>query len=84
MNNKSSHPILQPTITNTSKLESYLQGYYGLRWMRVVINFIYVINEILLALYLLFIPIQISYYWLLSNGEVTSYDYSEFHHSDIY
>lgn len=72
MHNKKAVPSIQLTISNSKKLENFLQAYYGKAWIRMAMNFIYIINEILLALYLLFIPIQIAYYWLLSNGEVDS------------
>ena len=37
--------------------------------MRGIISAIYVINELFLFLYLMFIPIQIAYFWLLTSPE---------------
>ena len=51
------------------KLTPLLKQYYSNDYLRVIIDAIYILNEIFLALYLLFIPIQIAYYWLLKSPE---------------
>ena len=48
-------------------MESCLKSYYNNRPMRYFINFLYLVNLIFLCLYLMFIPIQIAYFWLLSS-----------------
>lgn len=52
------------------KLAYQLKSYYSIWQIRTLINVIYVINEILLVVYLLFIPIQVAYYWLLKDADV--------------
>lgn len=48
----------------------YLKKYYSNGYIRSTIDVIYILNEVLLALYLLFIPIQVAYYWLLRSPDV--------------
>lgn len=44
-----------------------LSSYSNNQQIRIIINFIYILGEIVLSLYLLFIPIQIAYYWKLKT-----------------
>lgn len=48
-------------------MNAWIKSYYESHIMRGVISAIYVINELFLFLYLMFIPIQIAYYWLLTS-----------------
>ena len=46
-----------------------LKRYYSNNYLRMAIDVVYIINEVALSLYLLFIPIQIAYYWLLRSPQ---------------
>lgn len=47
-----------------------LDSYYSHEGARVLVNLVYVLSYVCLTLHLLFIPIQIAYFWLLADIDV--------------